>query len=141
MAKKITMVLKPYLFAPEIKGKTLKSGSKRLNELIMDRIKDDATNIESIFDYISPNDDGKNFDLYSQNHRFDGKFIRIDMYPKFKWDKVKHPKMMVKDFSVDTLGPDTWMEGDIFIIDAEEAKGTRFKNGIELVFDIVRFEY
>lgn len=119
-SKKIYLL--PYLNTGYV-GKTLSTGNAKKDTLVKQRLLKDYTHVRDVF--------GE--DLNTRGYHFDGKHIIIDIEDSRSKKAIEHEVKQIIE-----MGPDTWMEGDIVILDEDEAKGTKLKGLTELMFDFVK---
>ena len=119
--KKIYLL--PYLNDGHATGKSITTGNAKKDALVKQRLLKDYTHVRDVF--------GE--DLNTRGYHFDGKHIIIDIEDS---RSKKEIEKIIDD--IIEMGPDTWMEGDIVILDEDEAKGTKLKGLTELMFNFIK---
>lgn len=118
--KKIYLL--PYLNDGHSEEKSITTGNAKKDALVKQRLLKDYTHVRDIFE-----------ELDTLGYHFDGKHIIIDI-------KDDRPKKEIESEvkEIIELGPDTWMEGNIIILDEDEVKGTRLKGLAGLLVKFVK---
>lgn len=136
-SKSWKVYLKPYIDDGYGTNKTIKTGNYCTDRIVVERLKLDHNDVKSIFMDWNWDDDFKYgkvaYPVKVINYEFNGTHIILDVrYGGPKEYLECTIKQIIK------MGPDTWMEGDIVILDEDEIEDTKFRDSVGLFLRFVK---